>query len=210
MSTVDRVEQIRLQAIPKRLADGAFIMGQLWRGYEPKLVVSSQDKPVENPPKRCAAGWSAICSCAEPTLFCQAKRKWVGLLKEYAAIDPDLQELLKTLSPTSDAALLYAMRVVEFESTLVTIYVKPPVEEPGLRPLPFGRGLNLAPSISARVSWPSFYQDGELDERFKDRRISDIRLHRLLNMKEGFRPDAWRLAQEFLEQFHPPSDVPMP
>jgi hypothetical protein len=199
MNTIDRVEEIRLQAIPARLKDGAYIMGRLWRGYSAQLMAPMNEKQVEDPPKRCATGWSAICRCADPTPFCKAKIKWVGLLKEYSVIDPDLQEILKVLSPASEAALLYAMRVSEFESTLMTIYVKPPIEEPGLQAVPFGAGLRLAPSIAAKVSWPSFYKDGELDVRFKDNKIDSIRIYRLLNMKDGFRVDAWKAVQEFME-----------
>ncbi len=65
MSILDRIEAAKKSAIPQRLIQGAAVLGKLWREQI-----------------RCISEWSGPCPCPAPNDFCEAKKKWLGLVRE--------------------------------------------------------------------------------------------------------------------------------
>jgi hypothetical protein len=66
MSSIhDTIAAKKKAMIPPRLVKGAEILGRLW---------------CEN--VRCVSAWTGICPCPVPNDFCEAKKKWLALVRE--------------------------------------------------------------------------------------------------------------------------------
>lgn len=64
--TLKRIEAVKKGAIPPRLVKGAAVLGRLWKEGN-----------------RCLGEWSGICPCPAQNDFCEVKKKWLGLVREY-------------------------------------------------------------------------------------------------------------------------------
>lgn len=87
---------------PARLLKGAGVLGRIWRDGH-----------------RCAGGWSRGCGCAAPTVFCQAKARWINLLD---SLPPGHA---REWTRTNDGPLfaVEAMTVDEAEASGLTFFV---------------------------------------------------------------------------------------
>jgi hypothetical protein len=123
MTSMDRVEELRKAALPKRLAVGASHLGKFWKEGI-----------------RCKSGWREACSCgAEQTVFCRLKFKWIVMLKEYRNGYPD------SLTGEEEYFLIEAMTPSMIEASGLTVLV----EVPGaLGPIKLG-----GPAASWNLFW---------------------------------------------------------
>jgi hypothetical protein len=65
--SIDRIAELKRNAIPTRLEKGAEVLGRLWKAQI-----------------RCGGGWGQACPCGSAqTDFCKTKAKWLALLQEY-------------------------------------------------------------------------------------------------------------------------------
>lgn len=113
MSTADRIKDIQKAALPARLLNGARVLGELWRNGT-----------------RCLGEWSGICPCRAPNDFCEAKKRWLSILREFHGTP-----LPYGLVGTEGFLVLEAMTVKMFEATGLTIRVEVP---PARVPMRFG------------------------------------------------------------------------
>jgi len=67
MSHQDRIAELKRNAIPTHLENGAEVLGRLWKAQI-----------------RCGGGWGRACPCGSAqTDFCVTKGRWLALLLEY-------------------------------------------------------------------------------------------------------------------------------
>lgn len=67
MTTIqDKIRAKEKAMIPQRLVRGAEVLGELWRGGI-----------------RCGGEWGPLCVCQNPNDFCTAKKRFLGLVREY-------------------------------------------------------------------------------------------------------------------------------
>jgi hypothetical protein len=103
MNALERVLEVQKQNLFPRLGKGAGILGELYREGQ-----------------RCLSGWSRICPCPEPTGFCLAKKKWIGLVEEYYGGMPF------GLSGYEPFYVIEAMTVSQFRQSGLTATVEVP------------------------------------------------------------------------------------
>jgi hypothetical protein len=133
MTAEERIAEVQKSAIPARLLNGAPILGKLWRDRQ-----------------RCSGGWSALCPCDDEkeTLFCQAKERWVGLLREFNP--PGLAELHEA----DPFFIIKAMTVSMFEASQLTATISIPGTE---KPIKVGPGMT---ALSTLISLAGAVADG--------------------------------------------------
>lgn len=104
MSIQDTIKAKQKAMIPKRLLKGAEVLGELWRSGV-----------------RCVSEWSGICPCPTPTDFCEAKKRWLTLVREYHD-----GKLPYELAGTENLLVLECMDEKMFEATGITILIALP------------------------------------------------------------------------------------
>lgn len=124
-STADRIAQAKKSAIPGRLRKGAGVLGRLWK---------------EGVRCQTGSGWGK-CLCKPQTDFCEAKSRWVALLKELH--DGELP------IPEDDFYVLEAMTVSQIRETGLTIQVAGPIGRPPIRIGPTGTSWRTIVDLSA-------------------------------------------------------------
>lgn len=111
---MNRIEVIKKSVIPARLLRGAEVLGRLFRSGV-----------------RCLGQWSGACPCSPPGDFCEAKRRWLGLVLEYHN-----GRYPHDLVGTEDLLVLECMNARQFEASGLTISLA----IPGVRaPIKIGR-----------------------------------------------------------------------
>lgn len=104
-SILDRIEAAKKSTLPGRLLRGAEILGRLYRAGQ-----------------RCLSSWARICPCPNPTDFCQAKVRWVGIADELYGGPPF------GLSGYEPFYVIEAMRVSQFRAMGLTALVQVPMQ----------------------------------------------------------------------------------
>lgn len=105
MANVQEIIKAKQKAmIPNRLLKGAEVLGELWRSGV-----------------RCVSQWSGVCPCPAPTDFCEAKKRWLGLVLEFYDGKYPYE-----LSGTENLLVLECMDGRMFDATGITILLALP------------------------------------------------------------------------------------
>lgn len=105
MSTIqDKIRAKEKAMIPQRLVRGAEVLGELWRGGI-----------------RCGGEWGPICVCQNPNDFCTAKKRFLGLVKEF-----NDGKYPHDLSGNEGLLVLECMDAKMFEASGLTVVLEVP------------------------------------------------------------------------------------
>jgi hypothetical protein len=147
MSTTEETIAAKQRAmIPSRLAKGAAVLGELWRSGV-----------------RCLGEWSGVCPCPTPTAFCDAKGRWLGLLRDGWGGPPYVLpwNAPYELSGNESWLVLEAMSCRMFSATGLTARVATPGERALLRVGPRGTCFDTLLDLAAIPAGPD--QDAAVD-----------------------------------------------
>lgn len=112
-SIQETIEQKRKDMIPGRLLKGAKVLGDIFREGQ-----------------RCTGNWSRDCWCQKRTDFCEAKSRWLELLRELAP--PEWLEL----TGNDPHFIILCMNEEMLNASGLTLKIQGP---PGLPPILIGK-----------------------------------------------------------------------